>query len=99
MFEHANGERPDADSYGNVQNKLSEICQSTQKDIRPETPRIFSDLVYLLRKLDADSMERIYRQISANTMCPNNHYRVRCVYIVYYSIYNTMCNNNHYMVM
>ncbi|XP_021356772.1 uncharacterized protein LOC110452518 [Mizuhopecten yessoensis] len=81
LFEHEGGERGTTVNYQSALSKLSELCTSTQTDIRPDTPRAFSELVYELKKLDSSSLNSVFRQVSDPTFCPDNAERVKKFYL------------------
>lgn len=76
-FEHTGGEDMKTTDYQGAVDKLQELCTSTQEGIRPETPQMFSELVYLMKKLDALSLDSVYRQVTAASFCPNNAERTK----------------------
>ncbi|KAJ8307373.1 hypothetical protein KUTeg_015457 [Tegillarca granosa] len=77
MFEHANDIANMERSRTDTESKLREICQSTSTDIRPDTPKLFSDLVYLMKSLDADLLKQVYQQVKSTTFCSENQSRLR----------------------
>ncbi|XP_033737047.1 LOW QUALITY PROTEIN: uncharacterized protein LOC117325169 [Pecten maximus] len=81
LFEHEGGERGTTVNYQSALSKLNELCTSTQTDIRPDTPRAFSELVYELKKLDSLSLNSVFRQVSDPSFCPNNSERVKKFYL------------------
>ncbi|GFO07001.1 vitellogenin [Plakobranchus ocellatus] len=71
-FDHS-AIRPSAEqARRQTEEKLKEICESTAHDIRPESPRLFSELVTALKALDKQTMEEMFRQLKTKTMCPTN---------------------------
>lgn len=80
-FEHTGGEDMKTTDYQGAVDKLQELCTSTQEGIRPETPQMFSELVYLMKKLDALSLDSVYRQVTAASFCPNNAERTKRFYV------------------
>jgi hypothetical protein len=49
---------------------LEEICELS--DVRPETPRLYSRLVYALRKVDARTLSSLHQRVERNAVCQKN---------------------------
>jgi hypothetical protein len=49
---------------------LKEICELS--DVRPETPRLYSRLVYAMRKVDAATMRSLHTQVERESVCQKN---------------------------
>ncbi|XP_069127420.1 uncharacterized protein [Argopecten irradians] len=81
LFDHEGGERGTTVNYQSALAKLTELCTSTQSDIRPDTPRLFSELVYELKKLDSMSLNSVFREVSDSSFCPGNSERVKKFYL------------------
>ncbi|GFO07588.1 microsomal triglyceride transfer protein large subunit [Plakobranchus ocellatus] len=72
LFDHS-ATRPSAEqARRQAEEKLKEICESTAYDVRPESPRLFSDLVTALKALDIQTLERILNQLKSKRLCPGN---------------------------
>ncbi|KAL5015760.1 hypothetical protein ScPMuIL_005349 [Solemya velum] len=76
-FEHTLGEKEPERNRREAERILRELCESTVSDVRPETPQIFSELVYILKKMDTYSMRYIYNQVQSETFCPSNARRTK----------------------
>ncbi|XP_050402855.1 uncharacterized protein LOC126819071 [Patella vulgata] len=72
LFTHSNGHKDMERKQQEVLNKLTTLCQVTIKDIRPEVPTLFSDMIFQMRGLDATSLRNIERQVSRGSLCPQN---------------------------
>ena len=72
LFEH----RPDSEELSrdsrDAQQKLAELCRISNEDVRPETPRLFSELVMTMSRLDINSLRNIYN--GAQRTCPKARY-------------------------
>jgi len=68
-FDHTvSNEEKDA-QLGKAEETMRALCASVKEDdVRPETPRLFADLVRVMKTLDSTSLQRL--QASANSMCP-----------------------------
>ncbi|RUS87830.1 hypothetical protein EGW08_004429 [Elysia chlorotica] len=73
LFDHF-ASRPSVEQARRLtEENLKEICESTSYDVRPETPRLFSELVYALKALDKQTMEEIFGQLKTKSLCPSNN--------------------------
>ncbi|XP_074640348.1 uncharacterized protein LOC141898387 isoform X2 [Tubulanus polymorphus] len=73
FFEHEHDAEQQRTNILQATNLIRQICEMTQTDIRPETPHLFSSLVYSLRQLDSASLRDMHRRITSNAVCTNNH--------------------------
>ncbi|CAG5134992.1 unnamed protein product [Candidula unifasciata] len=55
-----------------LEQKLKEICDQTHDDIRPETPRLFSELVQIIKILNKPDLERAHKLVKNKMICPKN---------------------------
>ena len=79
-FEQAQGESSGDLNAKQVLDFLREMCHTTKDDIRPETPREFSSLVFMMKKMDFNGLRRVYNQAQPkNRLCPRNAERIRYV--------------------
>lgn len=69
LFEHEDT-TPNQQDDSEVMAVLHEICEL--EDVRPETPRLYSRLVYAMRKVDANTMKNLHRQVEAGSICSKN---------------------------
>ena len=77
-FQHAQGEDSDDVNARETLDLLREMCESTEDDIRPETPRDFSNLVFMMKKMNSNGLKRVYNQAQPkNKLCRKNAERVR----------------------
>ncbi|KAK6188791.1 hypothetical protein SNE40_004897 [Patella caerulea] len=72
LFTHSNGHKDMERKQQEVLNKLTTLCRVTVKDIRPEVPTLFADMIFQMRGLDATSLRNIQRQVSRDSLCPRN---------------------------
>ncbi|XP_071116773.1 uncharacterized protein [Haliotis cracherodii] len=77
VFEHAYGPGNKDQPMRDAESKLREICQNTREDIRPDTPRLFSELVYIIKNLDVDNLRSVYQQVKSGATCTDNSERVK----------------------
>ncbi|CAG2186502.1 unnamed protein product [Mytilus edulis] len=72
-FVHSNDGRG---TIRDVMSKLNEICVSTSDSVKPDTPLLFSGLVRLMKALESDDLEQIYRKVKGTRFCASNQKRV-----------------------
>ena len=72
MYDHGSQEDLHLKAREEAEQVLSQLCQETQKDIRPDTPRLFSSLVSALRRVDAASLQALDSSLQQNTLCASN---------------------------
>jgi len=73
LFEHEKRVDEQRREILGATNMLREICQNAHTDIRPDTPSLYSTLVYKLRSLSQDSLKEVHRMVSSNAVCSSNH--------------------------
>ncbi|GFS10552.1 microsomal triglyceride transfer protein large subunit [Elysia marginata] len=73
LFDHSASRPSASQARQQVEQKLKEICESTSYAVRPESPRLFSELVYALKALDKLTMDEVFRQLKTKTLCPSNN--------------------------
>ncbi|GFS05085.1 apolipophorin long isoform [Elysia marginata] len=73
LFDHSASRLSASQARQQVEQKLKEVCESTSYDVRPESPRLFSELVYALKALDKQTMDEVFRQLKTKTLCPSNN--------------------------
>ena len=76
-FEHNFDVTSSTKTLKNIEKQLVSICTQTKGDVRPETPRLFSDLVYIMRAADSQTLRDIYKQIQGGSLCSDNNQKVR----------------------
>jgi len=67
LFDHS--EDKQGSSSSRAEETLREMCASD--DVRPETPRLFSELVYRLRDLDYANLKSLHRKVHGGRVCDN----------------------------
>ena len=76
-FEHAYDADRAAKNRKDLQRSLMEICESTKSGVQPETPRLFTSLVYTMKTMEAADMGVIYQKVKSGAICPENQERVK----------------------
>ncbi|XP_056021701.1 uncharacterized protein LOC130054813 [Ostrea edulis] len=76
-FEHYSDAASNMKTRKDIERQLVNICIQTKEDIRPETPRLFSDLVYIMRAADSQTLNDVYSNIQSGTLCSDNNQKVR----------------------
>jgi len=72
LFDHSDAEEARQEQGAEqVEAILLEICALSE--VRPETPRLYSRLVYALRKMDARAMSAMHRRVEAGAICSQNN--------------------------
>ena len=78
-FEHTASENQETKTRKELERKLLEVCEGTKSGVSSETPRLFSDLVYLVRMVDSRTLSETYKRIQEGAVCSENKDRVRLV--------------------
>ena len=71
-FEHANGIDTENQIRKDITRKLVETCEQTKSGLRPESPRLFTDLVYMMRSADKNTLSDVYRTLNEGSLCLDN---------------------------
>ena len=77
LFDHTLGEKQETTNKKAAQDKLSELCTTTENGIQSTTPRLFSELVYLMKKLNANTLDALYKEVTKSGFCPKNAERTK----------------------
>ncbi|XP_041357844.1 uncharacterized protein LOC121374798 [Gigantopelta aegis] len=75
-FQHVTG-HGHGDHQRNLDAKLNELCASSEHDIRPEVPRLFSDLVFVVRDVDSTVIRQTLMRVKKEQVCRGNIVRGR----------------------
>lgn len=95
-FEHSNGNGLSA--MGDIENKLTTICDVTSNGVTPETPKMFTSLVLSMKSMSAMDMNVVYKKIKTLKLCSSNNKRV--MYVLYkvshllYLASTALCHRN-----
>ena len=76
-FEHAYDADRAAKNRKDLQRSLMEICESTKSGVQPETPRLFTALVYTMKTMEAADMGVVYQKVMSGAICSENQERVK----------------------
>ncbi|XP_062611985.1 uncharacterized protein LOC134273791, partial [Saccostrea cucullata] len=76
-FEHHYDVARNMKTRKDIERQLVNICAQTTEDVRPETPRLFSDLVYIMRAADSQTLKDVYSNVQSGSLCSNNNQKVR----------------------
>lgn len=71
LFKHENSQTEASNAKSAVEETLHQICDTD--DIRPESPHLYSQLVYQLRSLNHHDLNNIHNAVLKNKMCEKNH--------------------------
>ncbi|XP_041360319.1 uncharacterized protein LOC121376501 [Gigantopelta aegis] len=80
-FQHVYGTRDEDTKRRDASQKLEDLCQASADDIRPEVPGMFSELVYIMREMDARSLDRLFEQVKRGDICRDNTRRTRKFFV------------------
>ncbi|KAL8574007.1 hypothetical protein ACOMHN_029454 [Nucella lapillus] len=72
LYEHKQGMEKGASNFMEVKSKLKQICDLTDEDIRPEVPRLFGELVHMMRNMDYSDLQDLNQQLERNRICADN---------------------------
>lgn len=82
LYQHEERKTVQSNDQTQVVSILGEICNSN--DIRPETPRLFSKLVYSMRQLNEYTLKKVHRLVKRGLReCGGNTEIARYVNIVH----------------
>ncbi|XP_062611984.1 uncharacterized protein LOC134273790, partial [Saccostrea cucullata] len=76
-FEHHYDVASNMKTRKDIERQLVNICAQTTEDVRQETPRLFSDLVYIMRAADSKTLKDVYSNVQSGSLCSNNNQKVR----------------------
>ena len=76
-FDHVHVIEGEGKNRKDITRKLMEICERTKAGVRPETPKLFTDLVYLMKSADIDTLSDINKMLKENKLCSDNLFRTR----------------------
>lgn len=76
-FQHAYDADRAAKNRKDLERNLMEICESTKSGVRPETPRLFTNLVYTIKTMEATEMAVVYQKVKNGAICSDNQERVK----------------------
>ena len=79
MYEHGDQGEITRQARGQAEEVLRQLCRDTAADIRPDTPRIFSSLVTVMRRVDASGLKALHAKLEQNTLCADN---IRTKYVL-----------------
>ena len=76
-FQHAYDADRAAKNTKDLERSLMEICESTKSGVRPETPRLFASLVYIMKTMEAAEMAVLYQKVNNGAVCSENQVHVK----------------------
>jgi len=62
-----------------LENQLEEVCKTTKNGVKPDTPKLFTSLIYTMKKMEASEISTVFQKIKSNKICKDNNDRVRYV--------------------
>ncbi|RUS82210.1 hypothetical protein EGW08_010024, partial [Elysia chlorotica] len=77
VFEHDTGSSSDGQTMYETREKLAELCRITVEEIPAEVPSLFTDMVYLMRRLTGAEFMSIAEGVLRGNMCDNNKDRAK----------------------
>ena len=76
VFQHSLGAGADS-NMKDVERKLMDICDNTVNGVTPDTPKMFSALVFSMKAISNRDMDVINKKIQSQDICPSNNMRVQ----------------------
>ena len=76
-FDHGYTMKDSSEARARAESLLSTLCDATMNGIQIEVPRVFSQLVGAVQKLDRSDIRDIYRQLQNRRMCRMNNDRTK----------------------
>ena len=77
LFQHQYDVTSSIISPENIKKQLMQFCAQTKNDVRPKTARLFSELVYILRETDFQTLKDVYKVIKDKNICKDNNLKVK----------------------
>ena len=75
LYEHALSHEESSEKREAANSLMSKLCSSSDKEIRPETPELFINLVKTLKMLDSTTLQAVYTDITGpRKPCDNAEY-------------------------
>lgn len=69
-FDHKEHEHMESkQALGDARQNLKDLCKTSKDEVRPETPSLFNELVYNLRKLSLADLKTLYQEATASSEC------------------------------
>ena len=76
-FDHGYSMKDSGEARARAESLLSTLCDVTMNGIQLETPRVFSQLVRAVQKLDRSDIRDLYRQLQDRQICGTNNERAK----------------------
>jgi hypothetical protein len=76
-FEHAHGIEKESNNRHDITSKLVEICENTRSGVDTDTPKLFEELVYIMKLADIDTLFAMNKFLTDDTLCKDNSFRTR----------------------
>ncbi|XP_060558872.1 apolipophorins-like isoform X2 [Ruditapes philippinarum] len=76
-FEHAHGIEKESNNRHDITSKLVEICENTRSGVDTDTPKLFEELVYIMKLADIDTLFAMNKFLTDDTLCKDNYFRTR----------------------
>ncbi|GFO03307.1 apolipophorin [Plakobranchus ocellatus] len=77
VFEHDTNTGSDEQTLYSTREKLAELCRITMQDIPAVVPSLFTDMVYLMRRLNGQEFMSIAEGVHRGNICDNNKNRAK----------------------
>ncbi|XP_070194611.1 uncharacterized protein [Littorina saxatilis] len=76
-FDHGYSLKDSNEARMRTEKLLKTLCEISVKGVQPEVPRVFSQLVGAVQKLDRSNIRDIYQQLQGSQICSMNNKRTK----------------------
>lgn len=76
-FDHGYSLKDSSEARMRTEKLLKTLCEISVKGVQPEVPRVFSQLVGAVQKLDRSNIRDIYQQLQGSQICSMNNKRTK----------------------
>ena len=76
-FDHGYSVRDSSEARARTAELLLALCDATIRGVQPEVPRLFSQLVGAVKKLDRSDIRDILDQLRSQEICSSNNERTK----------------------
>lgn len=78
-FDHEYVRPSESKNLDAISSKLKEICQNTASGVQLNTPRMYTELVYLMKNADVKTLRKVMEIVSDGSICSDNQARTKYV--------------------
>ncbi|XP_076462150.1 uncharacterized protein LOC143294657 [Babylonia areolata] len=76
-FDHGYSMKDSNEARARAETLLKKLCHMTLSGVQPDVPRVFSQLVEAVRRLDSPDIRKLYQQLKDEAVCSINTQRTK----------------------